>query len=66
MTDKAILKTVLREMRMIGMGWRYNWSYFDGRTLEEQLNRIIDWAQSNPETEYFYGSDFYDHQIERG
>ena len=62
LTAEQILKVVLREMTAIADGWRFDWSDFDGRTLQHQLERLETWAESNTTEEYKRGTEFREEQ----
>lgn len=55
---QEILETVLANIEAYGQGWRHDWSWFDGRTLRNQMNGLIEWAESNPTTVYSAGIEF--------
>ena len=63
MKSEKILEIVLREMTAYGKGWRGDWSDFDGRHLQDQLNGIADWAEKalagKVDYEYTEGTQFY-------
>ena len=44
MKSEKVLQIVLREMMAVRDYWRSDWSDFDGRTLECQLEGIEEWA----------------------
>ncbi len=61
-TARRVLAVVLREMVAYGRGWRADWSDFDGRILQSQLEWLADWAGKaligRAEPDYTYGTRF--------
>ena len=50
-------------MKAYGQGWRLDWSDFDGRTLRDQLDFLVYWAENpNRSADYTDGSDFLKEQ----
>lgn len=67
LTTEQVLEITLREMKAFGMGWRMNWSEFDGRYLRAQLNTLAEWAEraargENVGDDYSEGSNFLEDQ----
>jgi len=62
MKAEKVLEIVLREMRAYGNGWRSDWSGFDGRTLQWQLDNINSFAKkaltSDNDIDCTSGTDF--------
>ena len=59
MDASKVLAIVLREMTAYGRGWRADWSWFDGRTLRDQLDGLAAWAKRVQEPEVAIGdADF--------
>ena len=66
MLHSEVLAIVLREMKAIGYGWRYDWNFFDGKTLRDQLYNLADWAEealkSDTPKDYTEGTNFMEEQ----
>ena len=63
MEGNKVLEVVLREMDAYALGWRMDWSYFDGRTLRNQLTNLSEWARRSlysreEDFNYTEGTDF--------
>lgn len=63
MNADEVLAITMREIRMIGEGWRVSWAHFDGRTLRSQLDDIARWARAALDSESRLdcteGTEFY-------
>ena len=65
---ERILQVVLREMMAVRDYWRSDWSDFDGRTLECQLEGIEEWANkaiANETNEEYTGETDSSREIEK-
>ena len=62
MKPQLVLDVVLREMASYSIGWRADWSDFDGRILREHMNRLEYWARealnSKDDSDFTDGTNF--------
>lgn len=62
---RYVLDVVLREAEAYAMGWRMDWSGFDGRDLlRHQIRPLVEWARAVASgadlPEYKDGTEFYE------
>lgn len=62
MNKKDKLNILCREVDAIGVGWRMDWSEFDGRQLMRQLQSLTEWALSDNIDDITEGTEFLEYQ----